>query len=1484
MNIGGALRSVSRVPRRLGTLGGSVLDQLNPGRRHRRTWMHGGRAHIEVRAVHLPDHEALVKDLIARLGDIEGVQWAEVNAAIGRVIVDFDPEGPDLGDLLDVVEAVERHHEVVEERFPKDRAEHPADIEPLRRAAVSLGADVAGLTFSVFGQLLRVTPFPVELASLVSLAEQQPRLREFFERMVGAPATDLGLGVTSALAQAVALGPFGLAVDISLRCQQVSELRARRAAWARLEPELFSGPMAVRTIPLDVVDRPVKLRQGPIERYADRTTLASLAAFGVALPLTGSPRRAAGLVVAGLPKASRMGRETFAAVVGRELSRRDVLVVDQTALRRLDRVDHVVVDARAVLGRSKIEAIETFGAREDEVRAVVSDLFDPTDPRRIVRHGHWVVGPLPTLARLGIAAPTSPSPVPDGHGPGLLGVGREDVLVALVALDTPLEPLAEPLARAVHRAGLQMVVAGGPPWLARRLGADRTVSGNGRLARSVRDLQVGGAGVLLVAVGDAGDALAAADCSVGVRDGSAVPWGADFVTGEGLADVHLVVEAAAAARHVSTRSAQLAVVGSVLGGVWSVFGPAAGAGRRAAAPVNSAALAAQMQAFTSGLAVSRRPRPVAAWNTPWHEIDGPAALRALGTGKKGLRPDQVHERAAVHHRRPPPGFVRLPRAIAAELANPLTPVLGAGAALAASVGSVTDAGLVAGVVGANAMIGGFQRLRAEVAIERLLEVSTTLVPVRRSGGPKMLRREELVAGDLVELSVGDVVPGDCRILEADGCEVDESVLTGESLPVVKQVAATPRVELAERACMLYEGTTISSGRALAVVVAVGSDTEVGRSLVDAPEPPPSGVEARLSTLTAVTVPVTLASGAVVTAIGFLRGRSPRRAVASGVGLMVAAVPEGLPLLATVAQQAAAHRLSTRGALVRNPRTIEALGRVDTLCFDKTGTLTMGQIRLQRVSDGIVDEPVAELGPRSRAVLAAALRASPETEGEAIDLLPHATDRSVHAGAETAGVGAAEGLGGWEVLGELAFDPARGFHAVVGLSPEGPRVAVKGAPEVILPRCTSWLGPDGRWELDPARRGALEDVVERLAGRGLRVLAVAERASSARAEVADERVANMELLGFIGLADSVRPTAAEAVADLRDAGIDVVMITGDHPSTAKAIGQELGMVNGHRIMSGSELDALPDAELDARLPEISIFARVTPNHKVRIVQAYQRLGRIVAMTGDGANDAPAIRLAHAGVALGNRSSPAAREAADLVVVDDRIETILVSIVEGRAMWTSVRQALAILVGGNLGEVAFTVAATAAAGASPLVARQFLLVNLLTDMLPAMTIALRPPADRPPAVLLREGPDASLGSLLTREIALRAATTAGGALTAWTVARVTGTRARASTVALVALVGTQLGQTAVVGRESPLVLASTVVSAGALAVIVQTPGVSHFFGCRPLGPLGWGIALGASGLATGSAVLAARAWTRPTAGSSPPEHTVAVQLLNGHRSAG
>jgi cation-transporting ATPase I len=261
-----------------------------------------------------------------------------------------------------------------------------------------------------------------------------------------------------------------------------------------------------------------------------------------------------------------------------------------------------------------------------------------------------------------------------------------------------------------------------------------------------------------------------------------------------------------------------------------------------------------------------------------------------------------------------------------------------------------------------------------------------------------------------------------------------------------------------------------------------------------------------------------------------------------------------------------------------------------------------------------------------------------------------------------------------------------------------------------------------------------------------------------------------------------------------------------------------------------------------------------------------------MTGDGANDAPAIRLAHTGIALGGRGSTAARAAADLVVLDDRIETIIDAIVEGRAMWSSVREALAILVGGNLGEVAFTVLATAISGTSPLGTRQLLLVNLLTDMLPALTIALRPPDHANPEALLHEGPEASLGAALVRQIGLRAATTAAGASGAWLVARGTGTRRRAGTVALAALVGTQLGQTALVGAGSPLVLVSSALSGAALVAVVQTPGVSQFFGCTPLGPVGWGIAVGAAAAATGASVVvpaAARRFVPWVAGRFGPE---------------
>lgn len=1462
MRLGDTPRSVGAIPRGMassaGEAVGGVLQRLNPGRRQRRVWVGDGRAHIEVRAVHRPGHEDVARHLEHVLEDVEGVHWAQVNAVVGRVVVVFDPDGPSLDDLLDVVDGVEEAHDISNERFPHDRPEHPGDIEPIRRNAIALGADVLGLGASVLGQLLRVVPLPVEIVSLVSLAENEPRVRRFLEQHLGVPVTDLGLGITNAFGQALSQGPLGLVVDMAHRANVVGELQARRELWERREPELHPERTDVAPDALEHEVRPTPLPSGPVERYADGAALASLGAFGMALAVTRSPRRAAAAFVAGLPKAARLGREAFAAHLGRELAQRDVVVLDGTVLRRLDRLDAVVFDADVlVTDRCELGEIDAFGGPgTSEVRARASALFDPAKPDRVRRRGAWVMGPLPALEALGVVAPrgsaTRARTLGRGRA-GVLGVGWRGALVGMVAFETVLDPLAEPLTTTALRNGLEVAIAGAPRRLADRLGVQRTLPGGRRLRASVRSLQEEGKGVLLVSGRDAHGALGAADCAIGVEGrGSHPPWSADLLTGPGLTHVHLVVEAVSVARRVSARSAVLALAGSGVGGLWSVLGPAGSAGRRAALPMNAAALVAQAQGVVSAIALGHRPVVVPRSQTPWHTMEGPAVLKALGATSAGLTTAEALRRQVDHHREPP-SLVRLTEAVGAELMNPFTPVLGVGAALAAAVGSVADAGLVAGVTVANAVIGGVQRFRAEVSIERLLQTSNTVVDVRRSGKMVAVGRDELVCGDVVELTAGDVVPADCRILEVELCEVDESALTGESLPVTKHAGVVQGNMLTDRACMLYEGTTISSGTALVVVVAVGSDTEVGRSLADAPEPPASGVEARLGTLMALTVPATVASGAAVTGLSLMRGRPLRRAVSSGVSLMVAAVPEGLPLLATVAQLAAADRLSKRGALVRNPRAIEALGRVDTLCFDKTGTLTLGEIALQRVSDGHSDEPLEALGALSRAVLAAALRASPEANGSDVVLLPHATDRAVIAAAEGARISASDGLGGWSILGELAFDPARGFHAVIGDSPQGPRVSVKGAPEVIHPRCATWLSPEGPVPIDRGVRRRLDAEVERLARRGLRVLAVAERAASTRTEVAEERVADMELLGFLGFADSVRPTAAAAVSALRAAGVDVVMITGDHPSTADAIATELGILNGSRVLTGPELETMTDAELDAALPGTSVFARVTPTHKVRIVRAYQRVGRVVAMTGDGANDAPAIRLAHTGIALGGRGSPAAREAADLIVLDDRIETILDAIIEGRGTWTSVRDALAILVGGNLGEVAFTLAATAISGDSPLGARQLLLVNLLTDMLPAMTIALRPPANRSPDVLLHEGPDESLGSALIEQIALRATMTTAGATGAWLMARSTGTRRRASTVALIALVGSQLGQTAVVGGTSPVVLASTIVSAGALFGIVQTPGISQFFGCTPLGPVGWSIAAGSAAAATAASVI-------------------------------
>ncbi len=756
-------------------------------------------------------------------------------------------------------------------------------------------------------------------------------------------------------------------------------------------------------------------------------------------------------------------------------------------------------------------------------------------------------------------------------------------------------------------------------------------------------------------------------------------------------------------------------------------------------------------------------------------------------------------------------------------------------------------------MGLDAALGAVQRHRTERDLASLATREARQVQVRREGDAVALPVAELVVGDVIELAAGEQVPADCRLLRSRGLEADEASLTGESDTVPKSSSrpCPSEAPVAERHTMLWEGTTVTAGSGTAVVVAVGDDTEARRGLALAGEPPITGVERRLAALTSSVTPVAVLSGLALMGSGMARDRPAKEVIGSGVSLAAAAVPEGLPILATMAQLSAAKRLAKRGALVTNPRAVEALGRVSVLCADKTGTLTEGRIALRLVDDG-TRSGASDADHGLEPVMLTALRAGPAIDAP----MAHPTDRAVHAGAAHLHDQARRPA--WRRIAEIPFEPERGFHAVLGDGAEGRLLCLKGEPEGTLERC----GRDREGPLDAARRQRLHDRIGELASQGLRVLAVARRAVSPETGTVQEALeGELTFLGFVGLADPARPTARAAIEAIGEAGVTVVMITGDHPRTARTIADQLGI--GEGLLTGRDLDALGDDALARAVGETRVFARVTPEQKVRILQAFKSRGHTVAMTGDGANDAPAIRLADVGVALGERATGGARAAADIVVADERIETIVDAILEGRALWTSVRDAVSLLVGGNLGEIFHTLATGAVSGRSPLNTRQLLLINLLTDTIPAIAVAVMPPREGEPERLAAEGPDASLGDALARDVLWRAVVTGGGTSLTWAMGRPLGTRKRADTIALLTMVGGQMVQTVLVAPRSPVVLAAALGSLALLLAIVETPGVSHFFGCKPLGPLALTQAFsGTLGVAAASALAPAVArWLGP-----------------------
>ncbi|MFJ9105754.1 HAD-IC family P-type ATPase [Streptomyces sp. NPDC102405] len=1308
------------------------------------------------------EHRA--RRLVTALAEHPDIALAYWDQGLGRLVVTV-AEGVATERVVERVSVLAERYGLVAADQDVEELAHPGDPGSIRTAGVALVADGVGAAAAFAGSALRLPASPRPVTAVVTLLRENPRFRGWLGGRLGSARMDVALAVVNAAVHGAGHSPTSLLLDGTLRTCQLAEAVVRTATFEAVHDDLCVPDRD--SVPADLALRPPP-RPSPAQEYAGHASAGSIAGAVAAMLVKHNVTEAAEAVLAGSPKAARYGPAAFHAVLSTALSRSGVLVRDPDRLRQLETVGTVLLHP---------SALRTPGAGAD--------------------------------------------------------------------------PWAEPVLDAARRAGLRVVVVEDPA-LAEFTGlADQVVDAERPLKDIVdqlRDDSDGdgdedgdGGGVLTVARPQDADVVAGllrGDVAVSLTDGGcAVAWGADLLAPHGLPDVWRLLTAVPAARAVGHRSQTLARSGAALSGLLVAVGDSGRGRRRTAlpglrhAPVDAAAAAALFTGTRAALRVATASPPHPRPRVAWHALD-PDAVRDRLEKEAPPEPTLV-EQTTARVRTAADTVVRLPvlapvrwsaqlaRAVRNELDDPLTPVLAVGSAASAILGSAMDALLVVGALDLNALVGGLQRLRAERALSGLLAQQKQKARVTQEDAePHVVDAARLSPGDVIELTLDDVVPADARLLWEDGLEVDESALTGESLPVDKSTDPSPHAPVAERHCMVFEGTTVVAGQARAVVVDTGDRTEAARAVaLAARTPAAAGVQARLQEITRKAMPLTMAGGAAVTGLALVRGTPLRQAVSGGVAVAVAAVPEGLPLVATVAQLAAARRLSAHGVLVRAPRTLEALGRMDTICFDKTGTLTENRLRLVRVTDAdgtvhTLDEPGAD-GP-----LRVAARACPQLDGDSGQRPAHATDEAV--------LDAAPPDEEWTQLEGQPFEAARGYAAAVGDPGDGsPVLVLKGAPETVLPACADL----------PAEAS---DRAQSLARDGLRVLAVARRpldgdGAGDEKAVLEEPLRDLEFVGLLALADVARETSPDLVHGLREAGVRPVVLTGDHPQTAHAIATDLGWPEDATVVTGDELAAADRSARSRMLRDADVVARVAPEQKLQVVEALRDAGRVVGMVGDGANDAAAIRAADIGVGISARGSAAARNAADLVLTGDDLTVLIEAVREGRALWHSVADAIAILIGGNAGEVGFGILGTLLSGAAPLSTRQMLLVNLFTDLFPAMAVAVTPtekPTEDEPSV------DSILGTALTRQIRNRAITTCLGATVAWLIGRFTpGTARRSTTMALCAVVGTQLAQTLADRRESPLVRFTSLGSAVALFAVVEIPGVSQLFGCTPLGPLAW-----------------------------------------------
>jgi Ca2+-transporting ATPase len=699
----------------------------------------------------------------------------------------------------------------------------------------------------------------------------------------------------------------------------------------------------------------------------------------------------------------------------------------------------------------------------------------------------------------------------------------------------------------------------------------------------------------------------------------------------------------------------------------------------------------------------------------------------LGTADATNRLEQIGPNRLVE----PVGRSRW-RRFADQFRNLLVGILAGAALLAALLGDLKDAVVVAVVLVINAVLGYVQEGRAESAMAALKRMLATRSRVRRDGAVIEVPADELVPGDVVLLEAGDRIPADGRFVETVGVEVDESSLTGESVPVAKTNSPLPDNESSAIGDRLNEGfmnTTVVRGRATLVVTATGMGTEMGRiaALIEAAPEQSTPLQVQLDRLGRRLAALAGAAVALVFAVRLAQGEPLADAVLGAVALAVAAIPEGLPAVVTVTLAVGVHQMALRKAIVKRLASVETLGSTTVICSDKTGTLTQNRMAVRTVRTTTNPEGLdASDHGRSVDVLAAAVLCSDATLSPDGHVVGEPTEGALVLAAHETGVDVDTHRTMVPRIAEVPFDSDRKYMATIHSDGNGVLIVAKGAPDVLLARCTT--DPGGA-VLDETNRHAWAGCNEALGAQGQRVLAVATRRLPA--DLADDTaladpdglVEGLQFIGLVGLVDPPRPEARTAIGLCHDAGIQVKMITGDHPATAAAIAAELGIVGD--TLSGADLDALTDPALDELVDHTGVFARVSPEHKVRIVGALKRRGHIVAMTGDGVNDAAALRHADIGVAMGITGTEVTKDAADMVLADDNFATIVGAVEQGRAIYDNIVTFVRFQVTTNLGAIGTLLGASVLGLPAPLTAIQVLFVNLIADGPPAMTLGVDPP---------------------------------------------------------------------------------------------------------------------------------------------------------------